>query len=372
MKKYILAAAILAALACGKEKPVEVTSMVIVHTSGDAVVVKKGQTEAARTGLLVHEADEIRTRAGSVDLQTRGGSAVRVKENTTMTVAQLLGRGDARLSLKQGSLLASVKKSSADEEFAIVTPTAIAGVRGTTFSVSVNQAGQKPVVKVIDGKVALSPRIAVLENLEEQTIKEDTGLQQLAQVQETTVVLEAGQQGSLNPAVEQRISQINQELTEESNTTRLVQVASELKAAPAPVIAVAAPVSVAELSEKASLVTVAPEVLEKVSQGEQAEQIARAREESRAQSVAQMQADPATVVKQEAEVAQIQAQAARVQLQNQAAIRAYYQKLETVMMTDGSMHEGAVIAQTEDELLLHTPGGVVRLAKSEVDSIEYQ
>lgn len=371
MKKYILAAAILAALACGKEKPVEVTSMVIVHTSGDAVVVKKGQTEAARTGLLVHEADEIRTRAGSVDLQTRGGSAVRVKENTTMTVAQLLGRGDARLSLKQGSLLASVKKSSADEEFAIVTPTAIAGVRGTTFSVSVNQAGQKPVVKVIDGKVALSPRIAVLENLEEQTIKEDTGLQQLAQVQETTVVLEAGQQGSLNPVVEQRISQINQELTEESNTTRLVQVASELKAAPAPVIAVAAPVSVADLTEKASLVTVAPEILEK-SQGEQTEQIARAREESRAQSVAQMQADPATVVKQEAEVAQIQAQAARVQLQNQAAIRAYYQKLETVMMTDGSMHEGAVIAQTEDELLLHTPGGVVRLAKSEVDSIEYQ
>ncbi|MBE7438979.1 MAG: FecR domain-containing protein [Spirochaetales bacterium] len=376
MKIHVIAAALLAVLlACAKEKPaVETTSMVIVHTSGEARVIRQGRTENARVGLLVHEADEIQTTTGSVDLQTRGGSAVRVKENTSMTVAMLLGRGDARLSLKQGSLLATVKKSRADEEFAVVTPTAIAGVRGTTFSVSVDQAGKQPRVKVIEGKVALAPRIAVLETLEEKAIEEDASLRQLAQIQESAVILEAGQQGSLNPVVEQRVSQLNEELVaEEKNSPQEIgQAAAELSAAQTTVIAVAAPVSVAELSEKASLVTVAPEIVEQAAREDQGAAIAAAREERRTQEVARMEVDPATVVKKEAEVAQIQAEATRRQLQNQAAIRAYYQKMETVMMNDGSMHEGAVIAQTEGELVLHTPGGVIRLEKSEVHSIEYR
>jgi hypothetical protein len=61
------------------------------------------------------------------------------KLTTTDTGADTVS--DTELNLKQGSIYASVKKLSAAAQYLVKTPTGIAGVRGTQFSVTLNANG---------------------------------------------------------------------------------------------------------------------------------------------------------------------------------------------------------------------------------------
>src|SRR5512135_3669237 len=91
---------------CGKKgEGAPERAMVVVFVSGDAKIVKaKGGDLPAKVGMIVSESDQIKTTAGSVDLQSRTGSAVRVREFTTITVAKLSGMdgGDTRLKMDHG------------------------------------------------------------------------------------------------------------------------------------------------------------------------------------------------------------------------------------------------------------------------------
>ena len=66
-------------------------SMVIVFASGDASIVREGKEIPAKVGTVVQQNDVIKTTQGTVDLQSRDGSAVRVREMTTLNVASLMG-----------------------------------------------------------------------------------------------------------------------------------------------------------------------------------------------------------------------------------------------------------------------------------------
>jgi len=356
---------------CGKkevsQKP---TSMVIVFTSGEATVVKGAERIPARVGLLVAQNDEIQTTNGSVDLQTRGGSAIRVKEFTTIKVATLLGDGDTKISMKHGGLLANVKKSSANEDFSVVTPTAIAGVRGTTFSVEMEDEQSSPVVKVLDGKVAMSPRITALEKADAATIQKDESLSRLAEIQrKNEVIVEPATSATLDRAVEIKIMALNAAVEQAEQQNRAIdevvkadnikQMSTDLAASEKVVIKQESPVTAAEKADKATLVAVDGDLVEKVIAGEGQATAVEALREQRKE-------------REEAIVADIQKEAAKTELKSQEAIRQHYNKLETVIMTNGTQHHGAVIAQTGGVLVVHTEQGVIRLDKGQVAAIEFR
>lgn len=360
-------------LFCGKkdtssaQKP---TSMVIVFTSGEATIVKGAERIPAKVGLLVSQNDEIQTTNGSVDLQTRGGSAIRVKEFTTIKVSSLIGGGETKIAMKHGGLLASVKKSSASEEFSVVTPTAIAGVRGTTFTVELENEGASPRVKVLDGKVAMSPRIAALERADSQTIAKDENLSKLVSIQKKNeVILEANTAGTLDKAVEQKImalnaaveqaEQNNQAIAEVVKAEAVQQISSDIDNAEKTVIKEESKVTAAEAADKATLVAVDSDIVEKVITGQSDATSVDAMREQRTE-------------REEAVIADIQKEASKTELKSQDEIRKHYNKLETVIMTDGKQYNGAVIAQTGGILVVHTEQGVVRLNKGQVASIEFR
>jgi hypothetical protein len=75
-------------------------------------------------------------------------NAVRVMYSSTLVIDKLttVSSGadtvsDTELDLKKGSMYASVKKLSPAAEYLVKTPTGIAGVRGTEFSITLNDDG---------------------------------------------------------------------------------------------------------------------------------------------------------------------------------------------------------------------------------------
>ncbi len=355
--------------------------MVVTFVQGDARVIHtaNGAEEPAIVGMVVKEADQIKTTSGTVDLQAKSGSAVRVREFTTVTIAKLAGKdGKAtRVDMNHGSILASVKKASSEEEFSVVTPTAVAGVRGTTFSVDV-QDGQRPHVKVAEGKVAMSPRIAALEEFTPEEISKSEQLQKLATIQTAgEVVLEDNNEGSIDPKIENRVIMVNKALLEAvkeekkpEQIDRLPEVKETVKLANdlAEKKVEAMDVKPAEFSaqeqiDQQTLVAVTPEVLAKVA--------GQSTSDGKPDVAAVEQLKEIRAQQEEVVLKKIEEVAAKKGLNSDEEIKKQYNKLELIRMKSGEQIHGAVIAQTGELMVIHSADGVKRVKKEDVDSQEF-
>lgn len=98
----------------------------------------------------------------TIDLDFSNGSTLRIKANTEVAIKRLIennGTVTEEVSLKKGMLVANITKKKQSDNFNIVTPTVIAGVRGTRFLVEVNPNSEKATitrVSVLDGSVGIT------------------------------------------------------------------------------------------------------------------------------------------------------------------------------------------------------------------------
>ncbi|MCB1327464.1 MAG: FecR domain-containing protein [Spirochaetales bacterium] len=357
-----LTVAVAATVCSGGSEPTGARSMIIVFTSEDALVVRDGQELPARVGMVVHENDIIRTTNGKVDLQTRNGSAVRIKEYTTVTISSLYGEGsaDTRLAMDHGSLMATVDRQSDEENFSVVTPTAIAGVRGTTFTVEAEQ-GQPARVRVIDGQVAMRPRIVALEEASAEEIQADENLRRLAEIadsQEQTI--EESSEGTLNPDVEERVAALNTRTVvaeAEERQTATAEGRQEIEAAlqgdRQAVQVSRTEITREEMADAETLVTVDAEVVDRIQSGDDTAVVTlQEQRESRQNEV----------------LTRIENEAREQNLGSEQAIMERYNKLEELTLRDGTVLTGAVIAQTGNILVIHTAEGVRRVNTADVAS----
>jgi len=384
---------------CGKKAEASNRNMVVVFVTGDAHVVKPTGEVAATIGMVVNETDQIKTTTGSVDLQTRAGSAIRIREFTTVTVAGLEGPsgGNTKIQMNHGSLMANVNKASASDNFSVVTPTAVAGVRGTRFSVDV-QDGQSPKVKVVDGKVALAPRIAALDNLSQEQIDSNPELKKLSELSATTeVVLADKTEATLNPELEKKVIAVNEVLEEaiaasapkESekaepsakaekeapkaapaivfNETQLKQIEKKssdlnkvVESEKGNLVSTKEAVFTAqEQVDQETLVAVDPKIMEKVAGKEKVDTAAL-------ESIKNDRAKREEIVLKKIEEA-----AAGEDLKSDEAIKNHYDKLEMIILKNGEKISGAVIAQTGDVMVIHSSKGVRRVNKAEIEAQEF-
>lgn len=114
----------------------------------------------------INEKDIITTGGGSsCDIKV-GESIIRVKEKSKMAFS-MIGIKDkvenTTLDLSEGKMLCKPKKLLKDDTFMIKTPTAVAAVRGTEFTVETD-ANKTTRIKVYDGKVQIAKRMKQLEN----------------------------------------------------------------------------------------------------------------------------------------------------------------------------------------------------------------
>ncbi|HPA70884.1 MAG TPA: FecR family protein [Spirochaetota bacterium] len=126
--------------------------------------VKKNAVDV-QIGEVLNEKDVILTgQNASCDIKI-GESIIRVKENSKLLVSQILRQNDTEnvtLGLDVGKILCRPKKLMKNENFLVRTPTAVAGVRGTLFTVEADKK-KTTRIKVFNGKVGVVKRVDALE-----------------------------------------------------------------------------------------------------------------------------------------------------------------------------------------------------------------
>ncbi|MCE9498916.1 MAG: FecR domain-containing protein, partial [Leptospira sp.] len=149
------------------DKPQNVAlSAKVTFVSGDVKYRSKAENEfvVLKNGSEITESETIATGANStVDLWLSHGTSIRIKSNSEVSIKKLIPGEDGaiELSLGLGKIFAHIHKNKKKSEFSVVTPTAIAGVRGTKFSVEVADSSDKKIVRisVAEGRVALTKAV---------------------------------------------------------------------------------------------------------------------------------------------------------------------------------------------------------------------
>lgn len=122
---------------------------------------RDGKTHNQRMfqGESVQSGDRILTKGGeSVEILLADGIIVQVRENSNLTIDrfQLSDGEDGRriaLTVSNGSFLGTIEKMKSSDEIQFFSPSAVAGVRGTAFVMSVE--GSQTRVTTIEGAVAV-------------------------------------------------------------------------------------------------------------------------------------------------------------------------------------------------------------------------
>lgn len=134
----------------------------VASARGDAEVGHDGSRSAATVGMAVQLGDELRTGKGQLRVVFRDDSVIDLSEYSSMIVDQQEfdpeeSSFSSLMRLVNGRARALVGKyyRTAGASYEIETPTAVAGVRGTSFIVSYNSDTDSTEVMGIFGQVAV-------------------------------------------------------------------------------------------------------------------------------------------------------------------------------------------------------------------------
>lgn len=145
----------------------------ITAVQGDVKVLRAGgeKTFPAIKGMGLTQGDTIITgKDGRATLELAADKELKIGENSRVKISELVQSQETNadktsLNLKAGQVYTNVKgKLSPGAKYEIRTPTAVMGVRGTQFFVSLSSGGQAQVV-TIEGNVFVTvPQVVTLED----------------------------------------------------------------------------------------------------------------------------------------------------------------------------------------------------------------
>lgn len=122
------------------------------YKSFKKVPVKVGDKLGSKGKISLKDGD-------ALDLETPMGDVLNFKDKTFATLSKLTQNGadkQVEISMPLGSISCDVKKLSKDSSFQVRTPSAVAGVRGTKFGVTITESGTAT-ISVTEGLVAVQP-----------------------------------------------------------------------------------------------------------------------------------------------------------------------------------------------------------------------
>ncbi|MCG6140558.1 FecR domain-containing protein [Leptospira mtsangambouensis] len=148
------------------------SNVVVAFVKGDVVVIRESGQVKPNLGDVLTSKDTIVTgQNGSVEILVGEDGVLKLNKNTSLSVSQAFAANDGsretEVNMQYGKLVTVLRKERKTESFSIVTPTSIAGVRGTIFLTNVENPSAKGgnvacgsgncVVKytVLDGAVAI-------------------------------------------------------------------------------------------------------------------------------------------------------------------------------------------------------------------------
>jgi len=137
---------------------------VVVFAAGDVTRTgKDGVSTSLKARDVLERGDRVRTGDGATAVVQAGETImVRLMARSELSMDTLLGAPAAEVSIFSGTVLAKVNRLAKGQSFSVKTPTVVASVRGTAFSVT---AGDADTVVVTEGAVAVTGRADGRERL---------------------------------------------------------------------------------------------------------------------------------------------------------------------------------------------------------------
>ncbi|PKL36183.1 MAG: hypothetical protein CVV44_18370 [Spirochaetae bacterium HGW-Spirochaetae-1] len=180
---------------------------------------------AVEIGSLIKEKDIIVTGADSFCDVRIGGSIIRIKEKSNATISNLMRKGDMEdttVGLGVGKMLCKPKKLLKSEKFIVKTPTAVAAVRGTTFTIEAD-AMKTTRIKVFNGKVKVARRIKQLEESMDRVLEAAPAIEK-----ERKIVITEKEVTKAEAAVEKILAAETAKAPEEAITAVILQARNEV------------------------------------------------------------------------------------------------------------------------------------------------
>ena len=134
---------------------------IVSHIVGDVMLERGGNQSPIAAGQELQAMDyPITGSSATVDLAVTGYGVVKIGSSTRIQVESLTktaGGSDARLRLERGNVASFINRQDKNDRFSVASPTAIAGVRGTSFLMTVDDSRKDPrvTVAVLNGAVAV-------------------------------------------------------------------------------------------------------------------------------------------------------------------------------------------------------------------------
>lgn len=347
-------------------------SALVVFSVGDSRIIHADLTEEkAVLGSAFKTGDKILTGAKSkVDIQIGKSSAVRLGANTTLEFTQLAnsvnGNLDSKLSITTGKIFANISKENKNDSFSISTPTLVAGVRGTSFLIDIKK-DEFAMIKVVDGSVAVSPRIPSFEKIPLEELEKNAGLKKIYQsLLGSEVVLEKEQQIEL--LADDQIL-----LTEKFDTRSIKEIIQRLTdiTAEKPV---PADFTKTEQQELKTIVFVDPKVATEMIRLN--EELSSGRiDEAKAEELEKKRNTLENQVSSKQEVEKVKFNESIVvepkRLQSNRDIVKYYERIEKIILVNGRTEIGAIINQEDSIMIVHTENGIIRINTNEIVEVVY-
>lgn len=103
----------------------------ITYTQGEVKVISNGQTKKAEKDAVVSAGDSLKTGSQSLVILAMDDNAqLKLNENSDLTIPL---KQENAVALNSGSVFSKIPKQKLKQQFKVITPTAVMGVRGTQF-----------------------------------------------------------------------------------------------------------------------------------------------------------------------------------------------------------------------------------------------
>ncbi|MEQ9366426.1 MAG: FecR domain-containing protein, partial [Leptospirales bacterium] len=378
--------------------------LLILFASESCQIVRGDRTLVGGPGVPLYAGDRIEAGNEAVELQGRGGIAIRLRPYSILEIPPGTNDRGGILYLRKGGVAVDYQGDPERIPFRINAKSTNFDVQGTTFMVEIDDVKGTAKVRVFEGTVSVSPSLPALEKLdvsqsptavgsegdansragdseEEKRALSDQELQKVADaILKQTMQVSANQEGELSkPALEkaQKLNAtIEQTIEERKNAPgeaeenastpaarQLTVSAQELEQneAAAPESFQATPQEQAELK---LLITIDAATFEQAVQNRAGSgESGQDPRESVREAYDQKLDTRATALQKEL--------AADQNIRTQADLIERYKFLEVITFRDGKQKAGSVAAQAGNILIMHAPDGVFRLNREDVKQIDF-
>lgn len=354
-----------------QKKENNVPTTVVIYSKGESRIIHSDMTEEkARLGVAFFSGDRVITGSnGRIDIQTSDKSIIRVRPNTILDFSKIEftkeKSKDVQLTIHSGSIFVLFHHKNKKDRISVLSQTAKALAIGTMFIVENSTEGEF-IIKVVEGKVSVSPRILAIDNDKSDILTKNKQYEKLiGALSKKTIILKENQEVSY-PSKELLLSA---EILNESVIEDIVLHLSRFKASIEKVA-----LTKNDEQDIQTIITVEPDIVKRMAEVNKELSSGQIDEKKAEKLDAELENIHSTLTKKlDVEKGKFTNKLLETpkKFNSTGELIKYYEKIEKIVLKKGKPVVGAILDQKGNTMIIHTSKGLQKVQKKEITEVVY-